>query len=202
MKPALGVLVLAGGRGARIGGGKPERTLAGYRLIDHVLHFARRSCGVVALGLHAPDQVDAPADLHVVLDRSGIEGPLASLAAGLTWAKRSAADYLLTLPCDAPFLPHDLGARLRMRLATSLAAAALPTSHGRMHPSCGLWRADAVEKIADYLSSGRRSLIGFAEHVGYAVEDWGAPARDPFFNINTPDDLAQAEAWLAQPHFE
>jgi molybdopterin-guanine dinucleotide biosynthesis protein A len=65
-----------------------------------------------------------------------------------------------------------------------------------------LWRADAVEKIADYLSSGRRSLLGFAEHISYAVEDWGAPTRDPFFNINTLDDLAHAEAWLAQPHFE
>jgi molybdopterin-guanine dinucleotide biosynthesis protein A len=65
-----------------------------------------------------------------------------------------------------------------------------------------MWRTSVIAQMPTYLSSGRRSLTGFAEHVGYTVEDWGSPARDPFFNINTADDLAHAEAWLAQPHFE
>jgi molybdopterin-guanine dinucleotide biosynthesis protein A len=65
-----------------------------------------------------------------------------------------------------------------------------------------MWRTSVIDQLPDYLSSGKRSLIGFAEHIGYAVEDWGAPARDPFFNINTLDDLSTAEKWLAQPHFE
>lgn len=199
--PPLCVLVLAGGEGARIGGGKPERVLAGHRLVDRTLHVARQTSKCIALGLRSPGQVGAR-DVQILLDQAGIEGPLASLAAGLAWAKRGAADYLLTLPCDAPFLPYDLATRLKVRIEATRAAAALPASHGRMHPSCGLWRTHTIEQLNDYLSSGRRSLSGFAEHIGYAVEDWGAPARDPFFNINTPEELSTAEAWLSQPHFE
>ncbi|OQW61163.1 MAG: hypothetical protein A4S17_02090 [Proteobacteria bacterium HN_bin10] len=199
--PVSCVLVLAGGAGVRIGGAKPERALGGHRLIDHTIQIARRGGRRVAVGLRAAEQVEVDG-VRVVLDRPDIEGPLAGLAAGLEWAKEVGADFLFTLPCDAPFLPHDLAERLQMRQRASGAAVVLPASHGRLHPSCGVWRTNVICALRDFLSSRRRSLIGFAEHAGYAVEDWGAPARDPFFNVNTPEDLAQAEAWFAQPHFE
>lgn len=192
----LCVLVLAGGQGMRMGGAKPERLLGGHRLVDHALHIARRNGGRVAVGLRAPGQVQVEG-AQVVLDESGVEGPVASLAAGLNWARENGVDLLLTLPCDAPFLPRDLGVRLNKRLELSGDAAALATSHGRTHPSCGLWRTGAIASLSSYLSSGRRSLIGFAEHIGYVVEDWGAPERDPFFNINTPEELEMAATCLS-----
>jgi molybdopterin-guanine dinucleotide biosynthesis protein A len=195
------VLVLAGGAGSRIGGAKPDRTLAGHRLIDHAIQIARRNGRCVAVGLRTPEQVKLEGT-DTVVDASNLEGPVASLAAGLAWAKDCGADLLLTLPCDAPFLPRDLAKRLQARLRTSGAAVVLPESHGRVHPSCAIWRTRVIAQLPTYLSSRRRSLTGFAEHVGYAVEDWGSPARDPFFNVNTPEDLSIAEAWLAQPHFE
>lgn len=195
-------LVLAGGRGARIGGAKPERLLGGLRLVDHAYRAARRYSGRIAVGVRAADQVNATTDMKIVLDNPGIEGPLASLAAGLAWAKECGAELLLTLPCDAPFLPHDLCARLQTRLQNGASVVALPASHGRAHPACGLWRTAAIRELPIYLLGGRRSLLGFAEHLGHAIEDWGAPTRDPFFNVNTPEDLSIAEAWLAQPHRE
>lgn len=201
LNSALCVLVFAGGQGVRIGGAKPQRALAGRRLVDHAVHIARRFGGKVAVGLGAPGQFHVEG-ARVVMDQSGVEGPVASLAAGLNWVRKVGADLLLTLPCDAPFLPCDLGVRLKPRLELSGAAMAMAARHGRLHPSCGLWRTSAIAALTNYLSSGRRSLRGFAEEVGYSVEDWGAPERDPFFNINTPEDLAVAEAWLSQPHFE
>ncbi|MBL8538671.1 MAG: molybdenum cofactor guanylyltransferase [Hyphomonadaceae bacterium] len=194
--PIVVALVLAGGEGVRIGGGKPGRLLAGRRLVDHAIQIARRESKTIAIGLRALEQVSAAAT-HVVLDQPGIDGPMASLAAGLAWAKDCGARFLLTLPCDAPFIPHGLVQRLTQRLEASRATVALPASYGRVHPSCGLWRADVGDRIADYLSSGRRSLQGFAEHVGYVIEDWGAPPRDPFYNINTPEALVAAETWFA-----
>lgn len=198
----LAVLVLAGGEGKRMGGAKPERTLGGLRLIDHAIDVARRYGQQVAIGLRADGHLSALDDIECVIDQPGVEGPLASLAAGIAWAKRRGARHLLSIPCDAPFLPYDLAGRLQTRLETSNAAVALPASHGWLHPSSALWRVCVLEKLPHYLASMRRSLIGLAEHVGYAVEDWGAPERDPFFNVNTPEDLRTAEAWLAQPHLE
>lgn len=185
-----------------MGGAKPERMLAGRRLIDHAINAARRYGEQVAIGLRAADQISAPDDLECVIDQPGIDGPLAGLAAGIAWAKRVRARCLLTIPCDAPFLPHDLARRLQTRLETSSAAVVLPASHGRWHPSSALWRVGVLDQLPHYLASKRRSLIGLAEHVGHAVEDWGAPECDPFFNVNTPEDLSTAESWLVQPHLE
>ena len=185
-----------------MGGAKPERTLGGRRLIDHAIDVARRYGERIALGLRAADQISAPDDLECVIDQPGIEGPLANLAAGIVWAKRRGASCLLTIPCDAPFLPYDLARRLQARLATSSAAVVLPASHRRWHPSSALWRVCVLDQLSNYLASRQRSLIGLAEHVGYAVENWGAPERDPFFNVNTPEDLRAAESCLAQPHLE
>jgi molybdopterin-guanine dinucleotide biosynthesis protein A len=72
-----------------------------------------------------------------------------------------------------------------------------PASGGRLHPVCALWRARAADGLGAYVASGRRSLRGFAEAVGYATVEWGTEPIDPFFNVNDADDLQRAEALLA-----
>lgn len=185
MKPAI--LILAGGDGSRIGGGKPLRMLAGKSLLDRAIERARNWSGAVAVAARNPDQL-GPVALPLLLDPPGLAGPLGGLASGL----RLARPLILTIPCDMPFLPDDLVARLERTLEGN--AAALAASGGHVHPVCGLWRADALAEIRDYAASGRRSLIGFAERVGYAAVEWPG---DPFFNVNSPEDLAAAEARLA-----
>jgi molybdopterin-guanine dinucleotide biosynthesis protein A len=200
MLPEIAALVLAGGEGRRMGGGKQARLLGSRRLLDYAIASATRHGGPVAISVRDPAQ--APPGVEFVIDSERAEGPLAGLVAGLAWAERSGASFLLTVPCDAPFLPGDLAVRLLDRLRQTEAMVALPLSAGRLHPSCGLWRIDALMHAAAYIATGRASLHGLAEFVGLAVEDWGAPERDPFFNVNTPEDLAIAKVWLAQPHLE
>ena len=183
-----------------MGGCKSERLLGARRLLDYAIDVAGRHGGLVAIGVR--DAAQARSDTDFVVDAASVRGPLASLVAGLAWAVRSAAPFLLTVPCDAPFLPSDLAGRLHNRLRQAGAMAALPRSAGRLHPSCGLWRTHASKQALAYIATGRSSLQGFADFIGFAVEDWGAPSRDPFFNVNTPEDLAIAEARLAQPHLE
>lgn len=197
MSDRIATLVLAGGEGRRMGGAKPRRLLGGRRLLDFAMDVANASDGPVALGLRRKDQACA-AGIACVLDDETIEGPLASLAAGLRWAVSLGAPRLQTLPCDAPFLPRDLTARMASRGDHVV----IPMSNGQLHPSCGLWQVSVAEGLNSYLQSGRRALMGFAEHIGYVAEDWGASARDPFFNVNTPDDLARAAALMDQPHLE
>ncbi|MBV9883952.1 MAG: molybdenum cofactor guanylyltransferase [Sphingomonadaceae bacterium] len=169
------ILVLAGGEGRRIGGLKPQRLLGGESLLDRALRFARAWSDEVEV---ADGGSDAP----------GIGGPLGAVAGALA----KGGDFL-TIACDMPFLPHDLAERL----ARTEAAAALAESGGRLHPVCALWRARAADGLAAYLATGRRSLHGFAEAVGYEAVEWGTDPVDAFFNINDEDDLARAEAMLS-----
>lgn len=168
------IVILAGGEGRRIGGGKPQRMLAGETLLARALGIARRWSDEVMV---ADGSTDVP----------GLEGPLGGVAAAL-----GLGGDVLTIPCDMPFLPADLPERL----GRTRAPAAVAESGGRLHPVCALWRAPAGDRLAAYAASGRRSLHGFAEAVGHAAVAWGTDPFDPFFNVNDADDLARAEAIL------
>jgi molybdopterin-guanine dinucleotide biosynthesis protein A len=168
------IVILAGGEGRRIGGGKPMRMLGGQSLLDRALAHARSWSDRVLV---------AGGDLR---DDPEIAGPLGGVAAAL-----ALGGDVLTIPCDMPFLPDDLPARLTSRKAATLAA-----SGGQLHPVCALWKAEAAAGLPAYLATGRRSLRGFAEAVGYEAVEWPTEPVDPFFNINDAADLAQAEALL------
>jgi molybdenum cofactor guanylyltransferase len=198
----IAVLVLAGGDGQRMGGGKPLRLLAGQPLIAHALVHAQRFGALAAFGVRAVGQLGGAFEAECVIDAPGFEGPLASVAAGLAWAAGRGKVWLLTLPCDAPFLPCDLAKRLVAAAMGEGAAVALPKSAGRLHPACGLWSSGLVDRVREYAGSGRSSLMGFAETCGFTSVEWPTAEGDPFFNVNTPAELAAAEARPSQPHLE
>jgi molybdenum cofactor guanylyltransferase len=171
------VVILAGGEGRRIGGGKPGRLLGGQSLIERLLARARAwSDTVMVAAREGGDLRDDPE----------VEGPLGGVAAAL-----ALGGDVLTIPCDMPFLPDDLPARLVSGKAATLAA-----SGGHLHPVCALWTAEAATGLPAFLATGRRSLRGFAEAVGYEAVEWPVAPHDPFFNINDEADLAEAEALL------
>ena len=190
----IAAVVLAGGEGRRIGGGKPLRLLGGETLLARALGQAAAFSDRVALAVRAPGQVEAPGGVAVIPD-APVEGPLGGLAAALEYARHEGRAAVLTLPCDMPFTPVDLGARLGAAIGEH--AVALASSGGRLHPVCGLWRVTALDHLPAYAASGRRSLWGFAEAVGFTAVDWSVAPADPFFNVNTTEDLAEAEARLA-----
>ena len=189
----IAVVVLAGGEGRRIGGGKPLRMLGGETLLARALRQAAGCSDRVALAVRDPAQVGAPGDVAMISD-APVEGPLGGLAAALGWARDQGRAAVLTLPCDMPFVPPDLAERLGEGIEGH--AVVLAASGERLHPVCGLWRVDALDQLPAYAASGRRSLRGFAEAVGFTAVDWPASPADPFFNVNTTEDLAEAEARL------
>jgi molybdopterin-guanine dinucleotide biosynthesis protein A len=191
----LAVVILAGGEGSRIGGDKPLRMLGGERLIDRALRQARGWSAEVAVAVRDAAQL-GPLDAEVVSDAADVEGPLGGLIAGLQWANARQRPLVLTIPADMPYLPIDLNDRLAAALVDR--SCSIASSGGQLHPVCGLWRSGAVERINEYLASRRRSLRGFAQMIGCAAVEWSAESDDPFFNINDPDDLAEAERRLAR----
>jgi molybdopterin-guanine dinucleotide biosynthesis protein A len=189
----MAVVILAGGEGKRIGGGKPLKLLGGKRLIDRSVEFARHWSDTCAVALRAPGQVQGTSLLSII-DEPGIGGPLAGLVAALRFAADCEGEAVLTIPADMPFLPQDLPLRLKAGLGS--AAAALAGSGSYLHPVCGLWRVAALHALEPYVASGQRSLKGFAELVGFESVWWSDAPVDPFFNINSAEELAAAERLL------
>jgi molybdopterin-guanine dinucleotide biosynthesis protein A len=190
MSADVAVVILAGGEGSRIGGGKPQRSLGGRRLIDRALEQAKRWSGTVVIAVREESQVE-PVDAVLISDDMDVGGPLGGLIAGLRFARDAGCEFLLTIPADMPFLPADLLERLDQEIGDG--GSALASSGGHMHPVCGLWRSSSLDRIPDYVASGQRSLKGFAETIGCVEIEWPAVPHDPFFNINSADDLAEAE---------
>lgn len=185
----IAIVILAGGEGTRIGGNKPSRLLGGTSLLDWAIDYASGLSDTIAVAVR--DQQFDEARVAIIRDDPTIEGPLAGLVAALRFAHNEGADAVLTLPTDMPFLPPDLADRLAEELTSNRAAIA--RSGGHLHPVCGLWLTAALDSVPEYLASGRRSLRGLAETVGYAAVDWPTDPEDPFFNINTSADLVESE---------
>ena len=187
------VAILAGGEGRRMGGGKPQRMLGGVTLLQRAIEMARSwECEPVVVSSH-----DLAADCETIRDREGIAGPVAGLAGAFDEARRRECEHLLLLACDMPFLPEDVPAKLTAEIGEG-ANCAMARSGGRDIPVCSLWDVAALANaLPDYIEGDDRSLFGLANAIGYVAVEWEVQDHDPFFNINTPEDLAEAELRLS-----
>jgi molybdopterin-guanine dinucleotide biosynthesis protein A len=192
MQNGLAVVVLAGGEGRRMGGGKPQRAFGGGTLLGRAVSLARQWSDAVAVAVRSLDQA-AGVDATLILDDEAIGGPAAGLSSAFAFAAERGASRLLTLPCDTPNLPEDLALRLSAALADD-AGCAVAASGGRLHPTCALWRVEMGAGLPAYLEN-RASLRGFAEACRMVVTDWAIiEGDDPFANANTPAELAALDA--------
>lgn len=195
MAKSLPIVILAGGLGARMGGNKPHKLLAGLSLLDHAIAKAASFSAPVAASVSVGN-FPLPDHVSRLIDEEPLLGPIAGLATALKFASAINADHVMIMPCDTPFLPDDLAQRLVDNIGTSRVAIA--QYDGWPHPTCSLWRADAAVLLPDYLAAGMRSLIGFCETAGSVAVDFPKNAVDPFLNINTSEDLKRAEQIYAR----
>ncbi|HVG51474.1 MAG TPA: molybdenum cofactor guanylyltransferase MobA [Xanthobacteraceae bacterium] len=198
--PTLG-LVLAGGQARRMGGGdKAMIRIGGVPILDRVL--ARlRPCSQIILNANGDPARFAPWGLPVVADSvPDFAGPLAGILAGLDWAAEHAKniEWMVSAPGDCPFLPENLVARLHdVRRAENKTFACAQSGDWR-HPVVGLWpvalRAELRHVLID--EDLRKIEVWTARH-GVALAKWPDTPVDPFFNVNTPEDAAKANALAA-----
>lgn len=203
MKAPLGV-ILAGGAATRMGGGdKGLLQLGGLRILDRVI--ARLAPQVEGIALNAngdPARFDG-LGLPVIGDSfPGLAGPLAGVLAGLDWASEQGASHIVTAAADTPFFPCDLVPRLIMAAqeeGAPIALAATPDAKRgtARHPTFGLWPVALKDDLRMALEGGLRKVVLWTDKHGAASAIFEASEEaDPFFNVNTPEDLAQAEAML------
>jgi molybdopterin-guanine dinucleotide biosynthesis protein A len=190
----IAAVVLAGGRSSRMGGGdKPLKPLAGRPLLAHVIDRLRPQVGPIAINAHGDPARFAAFGLTVVADTiPDFAGPLAGLLGGMGWAaKLPAVTTLATVAGDTPFFPADLIERLSTAPVDHICLAA---SAGRTHPVFGLWPIALRPDLVRFVDDGGRKVMDFvARHRSTVVDFPLQGALDPFFNINTPEDLAAAE---------
>ncbi len=174
------------------GGDKGLRLLAGQPVLAHVLARLAPQCGPLALNANGAPGRFAAFGLEVIADPlPGHPGPLAGILAALLWARAMGAARVVTVPCDTPFLPPDLVERLAQAPGAAVAA-----SGGRLHPTVGLWPVAGADALAAQLARGERKLRIWAEAMQARVVAFDT-SPDPFANLNTPEDMARAEARLA-----
>jgi molybdopterin-guanine dinucleotide biosynthesis protein A len=198
--PILGV-ILAGGLARRMGGGdKGLRVLGDRPVLTHVID--RLSPQVDRLVLNANGEPTRFTQLGLEIAADSIAdhpGPLAGILAGLDWAlaHRPATRWVVTIPGDCPFLPGDLVSHLATGL-TRAATAAVARSGGRLHPVIGLWSVTLADDLRRAIvTDGLRRVEDWLTRCSAIPVDFPDRQIDPFFNVNTPEDLELAQR-LAQ----
>jgi len=195
--PATLGVILAGGLARRLGGGdKGLRAIGGRTLIARVAARLAPQCEGLVLNANGDPARFSALGLPVVADGlEGRAGPLAGVLAALDFAAAQdpAPGWVVSVPGDCPFVPRDLVAGLhRARLAAG-ATLAVAASGGRTHHAIGLWPVAAREALRRALiDEGLRRVGQWSARHAPATAAWPREPRDPFFNVNTPEDLAEA----------
>lgn len=193
-------IILAGGRGLRMGGGdKGLLPLAGRPMLAHVIARLAPQAAPLAISANGDPARFAGFGLPVLPDTEpGHPGPLAGVLAGMDWAACLGAAQVLTAAADTPFLPQDLAQRLAEGGGFALAASPDAAGALRVHPTFGLWPVALREGLRQALRAGTRRAAGWALDHGAVPVAFAAQPFDPFFNVNTPSDLARAERLAAR----
>lgn len=189
-------VVLAGGRSVRLGGGdKCLLPLGGDTILGHVLAALRHQTN--ALAVNSNSDAGLFGGLEVLADvLPGRLGPLAGIHAAMVWARGRGAEMVLTVPGDTPFLPLDLLARLAAGRAEGQAVVAV--SGAEIHPVVGLWPCALAEALEAFLGGGVYRVQGWLERIAFLTVEFDVGGVDPFWNINTPEDLRLARKMVAR----
>lgn len=202
MKQPLGV-ILAGGLARRMGGGdKGLLRLGEQPLLRHVIDRLEPQVADMALNANGDAARFRGYGLPVQADSiDGFVGPLAGVLAGLDWAAEKGADSIVTAAADTPFFPLDLVPQLILAgegMQTPLVLAATPDAErGRVrHPTFGLWPVALRDDLRTALNGGLRKVVMWTDQHNGREALFPVHGFDPFFNVNTPEDLAQAQVLL------
>jgi molybdenum cofactor guanylyltransferase len=191
-------LILAGGQAKRMGGGdKCLLPLVGKSLLQRTIEKAEPQVDHLLLNANGNSLRFARTKLPVIADiAEGNLGPLAGIHAGLSWMWDANPDneWMASFASDSPFFPDDLVKSLHQAAISQGAQIAMAKSGNQLHPTFSLWHASLLNKIEEALDQEKiPSLQEFVQLQKFVTVEFPIIAYDPFFNINTPQDLFSAE---------
>ncbi|WDZ78920.1 molybdenum cofactor guanylyltransferase MobA [Ensifer adhaerens] len=200
----LPAVILAGGLSRRMGSPKSRLSLGGSTMLARIIERLRPQVTNVAVNLNTEPPDGSIGDLAVIADTvPGFLGPLAGVLTAMRHVAASTpkASHVVVVPTDTPFFPDDLVARLIGAL-TRRQQIAVAASAGQMHPLFALWPVALADDLESWMKNDpKRRVRAFIERhasvtVDFPVIMTSKGAFDPFFNVNTPADLTEAEEWL------
>lgn len=182
------------------GGDKSLLALGGVSLLGRVKVRLSKQVDEVVLNANGdPARFDG-LGVPVISDSvAGFAGPLAGVLAGMDHAAGQGASHIVTVAADTPFYPRDLVDRLCASGADMAMAVTPDPERGEArHPTFGLWPVALREDLRAALQGGVRKVVQWTKQHGCISVSFAAEPFDPFFNVNTPDDMARAEAMLTE----
>ena len=199
-------VILAGGLARRMGGGdKALLQVGGTSLLTRVIARLSPQVDDIVLNANGDPARFAGFGLPVVADTvDGFAGPLAGVLAGLRWAAERGYTHVASAAGDTPFFPDNLVASLAQALQTenqpiAMAATQDPQRGLSEHPTFGLWPVALADNLEESLTVGNmRKVIVWTSRHGCARAVFDEGDKFPFFNVNTPEDIVEAERILAE----
>ncbi len=192
----LCAVIVAGGRSSRMGREKALELIRRRTIIERIAAALAGQSLETILNVNGDTGRFVHLDLPIIEDVHSRAGtPLAGLHAALVHARDNGFDAVLTAPSDVPFLPADLA----QRLATASRRAAIAASAGQQHYLTGLWSPALLPRLEAAMEAPQLPrLQDWARMCDATVVEWSAEPYDPFFNVNTPEELAEAERIAAE----
>ena len=196
-------IILAGGLSRRMGGGDKGLLMLGKTtIIERVIDKILPQVGSLAININGDSSRFPDYKLPIIPDSiKGYLGPLSGILAGMEWAFKNGNRYIATVAADTPFLPDDFIKRLHTMVKSKnlnigiAASRFLRRDDVFIHPTFGIWEVALKDDLRDALANDTRKIMFWAKKfkLDYYYFDTSDKLSDPFFNINTPDDLEEAK---------
>ena len=192
----IAVLIMIGGQSKRMGGGiKSYIKFNNKNIFDRILEKIEPQINHVVINCNEQKEKLKKYQLPIISDvKSGYLGPLAGIHAGLNWIikKKPQIEWLITLPGDTPFIPSNLISCFATQISKD-SKIILVKSNKKTHPIIGAWHKSLFMDLDKNLKNGPRKILDWAELHPLEFINFKIKNYDPFFNINTKEDLEKAK---------
>ena len=190
--------VLAGGKSQRFGEDKSQVKLEGKLLIDYILSEILSEFREILIVSNNKIDFKNSEKISIIEDFKKGLGPLGGVLSAMKWVKENNKDYkwISTFPADTPFFKKEILQNFYKKIEIEKSRLFFIKSNKTRHNIFGLWSIDLLEKLEEDLNKGDRKVELWANSVGVKVIDMDFKNIDPFFNINTKQDLEKAKEKL------
>ena len=201
-RPLLPAVILAGGAARRMGEDKAEMKIGECTLLQNAIDKLSPQAHPLVINRREAKGTE-PSAIPVVGDHfAGFEGPLAGISSGLCYFSALPASHMLSIAVDTPFFPADLAERM-LAAVKSNDEIVVASSAGKHHPVFALWPLSLGASLVAFLAEPQnRKVMDFVRRHAFRTVDFDFSSTsdgtlDPFFNVNTPDDLSYARRLAA-----